>query len=91
VRKAWARETDRSTVTIFGHIESTRRPPVKKLVHLATTFFLAVGSAAIVAYSLAHVAHYRLGVSGSVLREQALICAALIFGLVTIELLASKE
>ena len=48
-------------------------------------------SAAAVAYSLAHVAYYSLGVPGSALREQALICAALIFGLVTIEFLASKE
>jgi len=50
-----------------------------------------MASAAIVAYSLAHIAHYDLGVPGSALREQALMCAALIFGLVTIEFLASKE
>jgi hypothetical protein len=48
-------------------------------------------SAAGVAYSLAHVAHYDLGVPASALREQALICAALICGLVTIEFLVSKE
>ncbi len=50
-----------------------------------------MASATFVAYSLAHVAHYNLGVPGSALREQALICAALIFGLVTIEFLVSKE
>jgi hypothetical protein len=64
---------------------------VKRLAYLAVTFFLAMASAAVVAYSLAHVAHYNLGVPVSALREQALICAALIFGLVTIEFLASKE
>jgi hypothetical protein len=64
---------------------------VKKFFHLGIAFFFAMASAAIVAYSLAHIAHYNLGVPGSALREQALICAALVFGLVTIELLASKE
>ncbi len=48
-------------------------------------------SAAAVAYALAHVAHYGLGVPAPALREQALICAALICGLVTIEFLGSKE
>jgi hypothetical protein len=64
---------------------------VQKLVHLAITFIFAMGSAAIVAYAMAHIAHHSLGFSRSTLREQALICAALIVGLVTIELLASKE
>jgi hypothetical protein len=64
---------------------------VKKFVHSATAFLLALGSAAFVAYSLAYIAHYNLGVPGSALREQALVCAALIFGLVTIEFLVSKE
>ena len=64
---------------------------MKRFVHLAVTFFVVMVSAAAVAYSLAHVAHYSLGVPGSALREQALICAALIFGLVTIEFLASRE
>ena len=48
-------------------------------------------SAAVVAYSLAHVAHYGLGIPGTALREQALTCAALIIGLVTIECLSGKE
>jgi hypothetical protein len=64
---------------------------VRRFAHLAVTFIVAMISAAGVAYSLAHVAHYSLGVPGSALREQALICAALIFGLVTIEFLGSKE
>lgn len=64
---------------------------MNRFVHLAVTFFVVMVSAAAVAYSLAHVAYYSLGVPGSALREQALICAALIFGLVTIEFLASKE
>ncbi|WP_157088219.1 hypothetical protein [Bradyrhizobium jicamae] len=64
---------------------------MRRLAHLAVTFFLAMASAAFTAYSLAHVAHYNLGVPGPALREQALICAALIFGLVTIEFLVSRE
>jgi hypothetical protein len=52
---------------------------------------LASGSAAFVAYAIAHIAHYNLGIPGSALREQALIAASLVVGLVTIELLASKE
>ena len=64
---------------------------MKRFAHLAVTFLFAMASAAIVAYSAAHIAHYNLGVPGSALREQALICAALIVGLVTIEFLASKE
>ncbi|MCK1515464.1 hypothetical protein IVB22_23500 [Bradyrhizobium sp. 190] len=64
---------------------------MKKFAHLAMTFFCAMASAMIAAYSLAYIAHYNLGVPGSALREQALICAALVFGLVTIEFLASKE
>jgi hypothetical protein len=64
---------------------------VNRVAHLVFTFFFAVSSAAVVAYSLAHVAHYDLGVPAPALREQALICAALIFGLVTVEFLVSKE
>jgi hypothetical protein len=64
---------------------------VKRIVHLAVTFVFAAMSAAVVAYSLAHVAHYGLGVPGPALREQALICAALIIGLITIECLSSSE
>lgn len=64
---------------------------MNRLAHLTVTFFFAVSSAAVVAYSLAHVAHYDLGVPTPALREQALICAALILGLVTVEFLVSKE
>lgn len=64
---------------------------MNRLAHLTFTFFFAVASAAVVAYSLAHIAHYNLGVPGPALREQALICAALILGLVTVEFLISKE
>lgn len=64
---------------------------MKRFAYLAITFFSAAASAAFVAYWLAYIAHYNLGVPGSALREQALICAALVFGLVTIEFLASKE
>ena len=64
---------------------------VKKFCDLAITFFLALISAAIVAYSMAHFVHYNLGWSRSALREQALICAALIAGLVTVEMLASMR
>lgn len=52
---------------------------------------LALASAAFVAYSMAHIAHYTLGINRADLREQALICAALIAAIVTIELLATKE
>jgi hypothetical protein len=44
-----------------------------------------------VAYAIAYIAHYNLGIPGSALREQALIAASLVVGLVTIELLVSKE
>ncbi len=64
---------------------------MKRLCHFAITLLLAVVTAAIVAYSMAHFIHYNLGFSRSVLREQALICAALLAGLVTIEMLASRE
>jgi hypothetical protein len=64
---------------------------VRKFYDLAITFVLALVSAAVVAYSTAHFVHYTLGLSRSALREQALICATLIAGLVTIELLASTR
>lgn len=62
-----------------------------KLAYLAISFFFATASAAVMAYTLAYTAHYYLGVPGSTLREQALTSAALIFGLVTIQLLATKD
>lgn len=64
---------------------------MKKFVHSAITGLLALGSAAFVAYVMAYIAHYNLGVPAAALREQALICAGLVVGLVTIELLASRE
>lgn len=62
-----------------------------KLAYLAFSFFFAIGSATIVAYTLAYTAHYYLNVPGFAIREQALISAALIFGFVTIQLLTSKD
>jgi hypothetical protein len=64
---------------------------VKRIAHLTVTFVFAAMSAAVVAYSLAHIAHYGLAIPGPALREQALTCAALIIGLVTIECLSGKE
>jgi hypothetical protein len=64
---------------------------VKKFVHSAITFLLALGGAAFVAYVMAYIAHYNLGIPGSALREQALISAGIIVGLVMIEFLVSKE
>lgn len=64
---------------------------MKRFAHLAITFLLALGSGAIVAYSIAHIAYHDLGFARSALREQALICAALVAGLVAIEMLASTE
>jgi hypothetical protein len=78
--------------TVLGHIHSGKRcRQVKRFAQLAITFIFASGSAAVVAYLIAHIAHHDLGFSRSALRQQALICAALVVGLVTIELLASKE
>lgn len=62
-----------------------------KLAYLAFSFFFGIGSATIVAYTLAYTAHYYLNVPGSTIREQALISAALVFGFVTIQLLTSKD
>ena len=76
---------------ILGRIGSTRCIQMKKFFHSVITLFLALGSAAFVAYAMAYIAHYNLGIPGSALREQALISACLIVGLVTIELLASRE
>jgi hypothetical protein len=64
---------------------------MKGIIHLAVTFVFGVSSAAVVAYALAHVAHYNLAIPSSALREQALTCAVLMIGLVTIECLSSKE
>jgi hypothetical protein len=64
---------------------------VKKFFRTAIALLLALGGAALVAYVMAHIANYNLGIPASALREQALISAGLIVGLVTIEFLASKE
>ena len=64
---------------------------MKKFSRLAIMFLLALGSATFVAYAIAHIAHNNLGFADYALRQQALICAALLIGLVTIEFLASKE
>jgi hypothetical protein len=64
---------------------------LKKFFDLAIALFLALVSAAVVAYAMAHFVHYGLGFSRSALCEQALICAALIVGLVTIEMLANTN
>ena len=64
---------------------------MKKFFDLAITLLLALVSAATVAYATAHFVHYSLGFSRSALGEQALICAALIFGLITIEILANTK
>ena len=64
---------------------------MKQFFNFVVIPVVALGSAAIVAYATAHFAHYSLGFSRSALREQALICAALMVGLLTIEMLASKE
>ena len=50
-----------------------------------------MASATLVAYTLAYTGHYYLGVPGSALREQALISAAVIFGLITIQFLTTEE
>lgn len=64
---------------------------MKEIIHLAVTFAFGVSSAAVAAYALAHVAHYNLAIPSTTLREQALTCAVLMIGLVTIECLSSKE
>lgn len=64
---------------------------MKKIIHLAVTFVFGASSATGAAYALAHVAHYNLAIPSSALREQALTCAVLMIGLVTIECLSSKE
>jgi len=64
---------------------------VKRFLDLTITFLLALASAATVAYAMAHFVHYSLGFSRSALSEQALICAALIAGLITIETLANTK
>lgn len=64
---------------------------VKKFCDRAIAFLLASGSAAVAAYSMAHIAHYNLGISSSDLRNQALTSAILLLGLVTVEFIATKQ
>ena len=62
-----------------------------KLAFLAMSLFLVMGSAALVAYSLAYTGQFYLGMPGAALREQALTSAAVIFGLVTIQFLIMED
>ena len=64
---------------------------VKRIRDLLVTFMLASGSAAFVAYSMARVAHYSLGISSSDLRNQALMSAVVLIGFVTVEFIWTKE
>jgi hypothetical protein len=64
---------------------------VKKFRDLSIAFLLACCAAAIVAYSMAHVAHYGLGISSSDLRNQALTSAAVLFGFVAVEFLVTSD
>ena len=64
---------------------------VKKFRDLVVVFLLASCGAAIVAYSMAHVAHYNLGISSSDLRNQALTSAVVLFGFVAVEFIVTSE
>jgi hypothetical protein len=64
---------------------------VKTLAELILTFVFASSSAAFVAYSLAHIAHYDLGIPSSDIRNQALTSAILISGLLAVDLLATRN
>ena len=55
---------------IFERIGSTRCIQVKKFVQSAITLLLALGSAALVAYAIAHIASYNLGIPASALRSR---------------------
>ena len=64
---------------------------MKPFFHVVIISVLALGSAATVAYVTAHLTHTILGFPRSALREQALISAALMAGLLAVEMLTSKE
>lgn len=64
---------------------------MKKFRDLAVAFLLACCGAAIVAYSMAHVAHYSLGISSSDLRNRALTSAVILFGFVAVEFIVTRE
>jgi hypothetical protein len=64
---------------------------VKKFLGHVIAFLLASCSAAVAAYSLAHVAHHNLGIPRSDLRNQALMSAALLIGFVTVEFIVTRE
>lgn len=64
---------------------------VKKFFGFVITLLLASCSAAVVAYSMAHVAHYNLGIPSSDLRNQALMSAMLLIGFVSVEFIATRE
>ena len=64
---------------------------MKKFRDLAVVFLLASCSAAIAAYSMAHVAHYGLGISSSDLQNRALTSAVVLFGFVAVEFIVTRE
>ncbi len=64
---------------------------VKKFRDLVGIFLLASGSAAVAAYSMAHVAHYGLGISSLDLQDRALTSAAILFGFVAVEFITTSE
>ena len=64
---------------------------VKKVLDHVIAFLLASCSAAVAAYSMAHVAHHNLGMASSDLRNQALMSAALLIGFVTVEFIVTRE
>jgi hypothetical protein len=64
---------------------------VKKLRDLVIVFLLASCSAAVAAYSMAHVAHYNLGIPSLDIRNQALTSAAVLFGFVAVEFIVTRE
>ena len=64
---------------------------MKKFRDVVVGFLLASCSAAVAAYLMAHVAHYNLGISSSDLRNRALTMAAVVFGFVAVEFVATRE
>jgi hypothetical protein len=64
---------------------------VKRFRDVVVVLLLACGGATIVAYSMAHVAHYNLGISSSDLRNQALTSAVVLFGFVAAEFIVTSE
>jgi hypothetical protein len=63
----------------------------KKFRERLIDFLVASGSAAFAAYSMAHVAHHSLGIPSADLRNQALVSAVLLIGLMAVEFIVTKE